>query len=62
MDAIFKAQDEQLTATGRTILEDRVELKRSSDITTILPEIGDYLKSFPLLVANSLVLPFSGIY
>lgn len=34
MDAIFKAQDEQLTARGRTILSDRVELKRSSNITS----------------------------
>ena len=34
MDQIFKAQDEQLTATGRTILSDRLELKRSSDITS----------------------------
>jgi len=32
MDQIFKAQDEQMTARGRTILEDRVELKRSSNI------------------------------
>jgi hypothetical protein len=32
MDAIFKAQDEQLTSTGRTILEDKLELKRSANI------------------------------
>jgi hypothetical protein len=32
MDAIFKAQDEQLTSSGRTILSDRLELKRSANI------------------------------
>jgi hypothetical protein len=32
MDAIFKAQDEQMTARGRKILEDRVELRRSDNI------------------------------
>ena len=32
MDAIFKAQDKQLEATGRTILSDRVELRRSANI------------------------------
>jgi hypothetical protein len=32
MDAIFKAQDEQLAATGRTILSDRLELKKSYNV------------------------------
>jgi hypothetical protein len=32
MDAIFKAQDEQLTSTGRTILSDKIELRRSDNI------------------------------
>jgi hypothetical protein len=32
MDQIFKAQDEQLTATGRTIISDKLELKRSANI------------------------------
>jgi hypothetical protein len=32
MDAIFKAQDEQLTPKGRTILSDKVELRRSGNI------------------------------
>jgi hypothetical protein len=34
MDQIFKAQDEQLTSTGRTIISDKVELKRSSNVTS----------------------------
>lgn len=35
MDRIFKAQDEQLTSSsGRTITEDRLELKRSDKITS----------------------------
>jgi hypothetical protein len=34
MDAIFKAQDDQLTSTGRTITGDRLELRRSSNITS----------------------------
>jgi hypothetical protein len=34
MDHIFKAQDRQMEAMGRTILEDKVELKRSSNITS----------------------------
>lgn len=32
MDEIFKAQDEQMMSRGRTILEDRLELKRSDSI------------------------------
>jgi transcription initiation factor TFIIIB Brf1 subunit/transcription initiation factor TFIIB len=32
MDAIFKAQDEQLTARGQRILSDRLELRRSSNV------------------------------
>jgi hypothetical protein len=32
MDAIFRDQDERMTARGRTILSDRVELKRSANI------------------------------
>lgn len=34
MDSIFKTQDEQMEARGRTILEDRLELKRSGNITS----------------------------
>jgi hypothetical protein len=34
MDAIFKTDDEQLQSRGRKILEDRVELRRSSSITS----------------------------
>jgi hypothetical protein len=34
MDHIFKAQDRQMEAMGRTILEDRLELRRSSNITS----------------------------
>jgi hypothetical protein len=34
MDAIFRAQDEQLTSRGQKILSDRVELKRSSNVKT----------------------------
>jgi hypothetical protein len=32
MDAIFRAQDEQLTSSGRTIISDKLELKRSANI------------------------------
>jgi hypothetical protein len=32
MDQIFKAQDKQMEAMGRRILEDRLELKRSDNI------------------------------
>lgn len=34
MDQIFRAQDRQMESRGRTILEDKVELRRSSDITS----------------------------
>jgi hypothetical protein len=34
MDLIFKAQDRQMESMGRTILEDRLELKRSSNVTS----------------------------
>jgi hypothetical protein len=34
MDQIFRAQDRQMEAMGRTILEDRLELRRSSNITS----------------------------
>jgi hypothetical protein len=34
MDMIFRAQDRQMEAMGRTILEDRLELRRSSNITS----------------------------
>lgn len=40
MDLIFKLQDEQMTSRGRTILEDRAELKRSDSIKS-----GDELKA-----------------
>jgi hypothetical protein len=34
MDMIFGAQDRQMESMGRTILEDKVELRRSSNITS----------------------------
>jgi hypothetical protein len=34
MDMIFRAQDRQMESMGRTILEDKVELRRSSNITS----------------------------
>jgi hypothetical protein len=34
MDLIFRAQDRQMESMGRTILEDKVELRRSSNITS----------------------------
>jgi hypothetical protein len=34
MDQVFKAQDRQMESMGRTIKSDRVELKRSSNITS----------------------------
>jgi hypothetical protein len=35
MDAIFKAQDEQLESTGRKIISDRLELKKSYNVLSI---------------------------
>jgi hypothetical protein len=35
MDQIFRQQDEQLTSRGRTILEDKLELRRSGNILSI---------------------------
>jgi hypothetical protein len=34
MDRIFQQQDRQMEATGKIILEDRLELKRSSNVTS----------------------------
>jgi hypothetical protein len=34
MDAIFRRDDERLQATGRTIIEDKLELNRSNSITS----------------------------
>jgi hypothetical protein len=34
MDQIFRAQDRQMESRGRTILEDKVEIRRSSNITS----------------------------
>jgi hypothetical protein len=54
MDAIFKAQDEQLTARDRTILEDRVELRRSANIRS-----SDELKAEK---AGTVGLKGAGVY
>ena len=34
MDAIFRQQDKQMESMGRTILEDKLELRRSSNVKT----------------------------